>query len=99
MSNGVKLAKQVIHDKLETQIKTVEAKLETLRAQAEATKANVEIKSITALLPRKQAIRQKLQELKKSGGDQWEQAKADLEGRIADFEESVKGIESKAKAS
>jgi len=99
MSNEVKVAKQVVHDKLESQIKTAEAKLDTLKAQAEAAKANVEIKSITALLPRKQVIRQKLQELKKSGGDRWEQAKADLEGGIADFEKSVKGIESKAKVS
>ena len=38
---------------------------------------------------------QKLQELKKSGGDRFEQVKADIEARIADLEKSVKGIESK----
>jgi len=98
MSNDVNMAKQVIHDKLESQIKTAEAKLDTLKARAETAKANVEIKAIAALLPKKQVIQEKLQELKKSGGDRWEHAKADLEGRIADFEKSVKGIESKAKA-
>jgi multidrug resistance efflux pump len=98
MSNDVNMAKQVIHDKFESQIKTAEAKLDTLKARAEATKANVEIRAISELLPKKQVIQQKLQQLKKSGGDQWAQAKADLEGRIADFEKSLKGIESKAKA-
>jgi hypothetical protein len=95
MSTYVDVTKQVVHDKFESQIKTAEAKLDTLKAKAEASKANVEIKAITALLPKKQAILRKLEELKKSGGDRWEQAKADLEGRLADFEKSVKGIESK----
>jgi hypothetical protein len=93
------LAKQAIHDKLESQIKTAEAKLDTLKARAETAKANLEIKAIAELLPKKQVIQQKLQELKKSGGHRWEQEKTDLEARIADFEKSMKGIESKAKAS
>ena len=98
MSTDLNIAKQAIHDKFESQIKAAEAKLETLKARAEAAKANVEIKAIAELLPKKVEIQQKLEQLKKSGGDRWEQAKADLEGRIADFEKSVKGIESKAKA-
>ena len=99
MSTDLNIAKQAIHDKLESQIKAAEAKLETLKARAEAAKANVEIKAIAELLPKKVEIQQKLEQLKKAGGDRWGQAKADLEGRIADFEKSVKGIESKAKAS
>jgi len=98
MSTDVKLAKQAIHDKLESQINTAEAKLSTLKARAETSKANVELKAITELLTRKRAILQKLHELKKSDGGKWEQAKADLETRIADLEKSVKGIESKTKA-
>ena len=66
MSAVVNLAKQAIFDKLESQIKIVEAKLETLKARAETAKANIEIKAITKLLTRK---RRKLQELKKSDGD------------------------------
>jgi multidrug efflux pump subunit AcrA (membrane-fusion protein) len=99
MSDDVTIAKQVVHDKLESQIKTAEAKLETLKARAEAAKANLEIKAIAALLPKKQAMQQKFQELKNSGGERWEHAKADLEGRIAEFEKSVRALESKAKAS
>ena len=98
MSTEAKIAKQVIHDKLESQIKTAEAKLDTLKARAEAAKANLEIKAIAELLTKKPVIHQKLQELKTSGVDRWEHVKADLETRIADFEKSVKGIESKAKA-
>ena len=99
MTTDVNMAKQAIHDKLESQIKIAEAKLDTLKAKAEAAKANIEIKTIAELLTRKHGILQKLRELKKSGGSQWEQAKADLEARVADFEKSVKGIESKAKPS
>jgi multidrug resistance efflux pump len=98
MSTDVSLAKQAIHDKLESQIKLAEAKLETLKARAEAAKANLEIKVITDLLTKKPVIQQKLQELKKAGADRWEQAKTDIETRISDFEKSVKGIESKLKA-
>jgi hypothetical protein len=92
------LAKQAIHDKLESQINTAEAKLNTLKARAGTAKANVELKAIAELLTGKQALVHKLRELKKSDGGQWERAKGDLETRIADFEKSVKGIESKAKA-
>jgi multidrug resistance efflux pump len=99
MSTEVNIAKQAIHDMLESKIKTAEAKLDTLKARAESAKANVEIKAITELLTKKLVIRQKLQELKNSAGDRWEQTKADLEARITDFEKSEKGIESKLKPS
>ena len=46
MSTDVNMAKQAIHDKLESQIKTAEAKLDTLKARAETAKANVEIKAV-----------------------------------------------------
>jgi hypothetical protein len=98
MSSDVKLAKKAIHDKLESQIDTAEAKLNTLKARAETTKADVELKAIAELLTGKQALVHKLHELKKSDGGQWDRVKADLEARIADFEKSVKGVESKAKA-
>ena len=98
MSTDVKMAKQVIHDKLESQINTVGAKLDTLKAQAETAKANVEIKAIAELLPKKLVMQHKLQELKKLGEDRFEQTKADLETQVAAFEKAVKGIESKLKA-
>jgi len=99
VSTGVNLAKQAIHDKLEFHIKTAEAKLEMLKAQAEVAKANIEIKAVAELLTKRQVLERELKGLRKLGGDRWEHAKADLEARIADFEELVRDIESKAKAS
>ena len=99
MNTDVDMAKQAILDKLEAQMKTAEAELYMLKARAETAKANVEIKAITELLTTKLAIELKLQELKKAAGAQWEHAKVDLEARIADFEKSVKRMESKVKAS
>jgi multidrug resistance efflux pump len=99
MSTELRMAKQAVHDKIESQIKTAQAKLETLKAQAEATNANVEIKVIADLLTRKHAIDQKLAELRKSGDDGYEQAKGDVEARVAELEKSVKAIEAKVHAS
>jgi len=98
MSTEVKMAKQVFHEKLESQINAVGAKLDTLKAQAEKAKANAEIKAIAELLPKKMAMQHKLQELKKSGEDRFQQAKGDLETQVAAFEHAVKGIESKIRA-
>lgn len=98
MATAAKLAKQVIHNKLESQIRIAEAELDTLKARAETAKSNVEIKAILELAPKTERIQQKLNELKNSDGKQWEAAKADLESRIADLHEHVKGIESKVKA-
>jgi hypothetical protein len=98
MNTGATAAKQALHDKLESQIKLAEDKLHTLKAQAENARANAEIKAIADLFPKKRSIQRKLQDLKKSSGEAWNHAKADLETQIADFEESIKGIESKARA-
>ena len=98
MTTVPNLAKQAVHDKFESQVKTAEAKLETLKARAAAAKANVELKAITELLPKKQMIQDKLGELKESSGDKWEQVRGELESRIAEFEKSVKAIEPRANA-
>jgi len=97
MSVEVSTAKHVVHDKLESQLNSAEAKLDTLKSRAEVAKANFEIKAIAALAAQKLEIHQKLQELKRTGDDKWEQAKRDLEARVAAFEKSVKEIEAKVK--
>jgi hypothetical protein len=98
MSTETNVAKTVIHDKLESQINTVQAKLDTLKAKAEATKANAELKAIAELMTTKQGIDKKLSDLKKSGESGYQQAKSDVESRVADLEKSVKAIEAKFKA-
>jgi len=98
MSTPTNVAKQAVHDKIESQVKTVQAKLDALKAKAEAAKAIAEIKSIADLVVKKQAIDRKLSELKKSGETTYEQAKADIESRVADLEKSVQAIEAKFKA-
>jgi hypothetical protein len=92
-------AKQIFHEKAESQINSVVAKLETLRARAENARADAsEAKAIAELLVKKQAIDHMLKELKKSNGHEWDHSKAALVARIAEFEAVLKGIESNAKA-
>jgi hypothetical protein len=92
------VGKQVIHDKIESQMKIAQGKLETLKAKAEAAKANSELKAIADLLVRKHAIDQKLSELKKASEKTYQQAKTDVEARVAELEKSVQAIEAKFKA-
>ena len=98
MNTEVKIAKHVIQDKLEAQVKTAEARLDTLKARAQSAKANLETAAIAELLARKTGIRQKLQELKTMGEERWEKAKADIERLITEFDKAVNQIETKLKA-
>ncbi len=98
MTTSTMVAKQAVHDELESQIRLAEARLNTLKAHAENAKARAEIKAIADLAPKRQLIQRKLQELKKSSGEAWNQAKSDLEAHIVELEKLLKGIESKAKA-
>ena len=98
MSTEQNIAKKVIHDKIESQINSVQAKLETLKAKAEAAKANAELRVIGDLLTKKRAIDQRLGELKQSTDTSYQQTKTDVEARVAELEQSVKAIEAKFKA-
>jgi hypothetical protein len=92
-------ARQEVYDQVESWIKTAQAKLKTLEGQAEGKMTKVEVEAYETLLPKLEAIQQKQQQLKNSSGKQGKQLKSDLERLIADFEKSVKEIESEAKAS
>lgn len=99
MTTHTNEAKQIFHEKVESQINKVVAKLETLRARAENARADAsEAKAIAELLVKKQAIEHMLKELKKSNGHEWDHSKAALVAGIAEFEAILKGIESNAKA-
>jgi len=97
MSTEIDMTKKAIYDKIESQITAVQAKLETLKAKAERAKANAELKVIADLLTKKQVIDHRLSELKKSGETTYQQAKTDVESRIAELDKSVKAIEAKLK--
>ena len=98
MTIEAKAAKGAVHDMLEAKIRTVESKLDTLKAQAETRKATVEIKAIAAIAARKIQLRQKFEELRSLGDDNWEHAKKQLESLVAKFEKEVKDIEAKVHA-
>jgi hypothetical protein len=98
MTTDASIAKQVIEDEIESQITSAKAKLEVLASKAEGSMVKAKVEAYEALMPKLQAIEQKLLQLKKTTGAQWEQAKTDLEVLISDFKESVKEIESAAKA-
>ncbi|MGP8175196.1 MAG: hypothetical protein ACLP7O_11705 [Terracidiphilus sp.] len=97
MNIEVTTAKHAIHDKLESRIKTAEAKLDTLKARAEVAKANFELNAIAALAAQKLDLHEKLRELKASSEASWQHVKKDLETRIAAYEKSIKEIEAKVK--
>jgi hypothetical protein len=95
---AVNAARKAVYDKVESQIHTFEAQLATLKAKAESVKADAELKAIANLVTSKRTLDQKVAELKKAGEASYQQAKADVEARITEFEKSVKTIESKIKA-
>ncbi|HUL74322.1 MAG TPA: hypothetical protein VLT86_14545 [Vicinamibacterales bacterium] len=94
----VNVARKAVYDKIESQIHLLEAELATLKAKAESAKADAQLRAIANLITTKRALDQKVAELKNAGEAAFEQAKADLEARMADFAESVKTIQSKIKA-
>ena len=95
---AVNAARKAVYDKVESQIQTFEAQLATLKAKAESAKANAELKAIANLTTTKLALDQKVRELKKAGEATFQQAKAEVEARIADLGKAVKALESKIKA-
>lgn len=98
MTTDAKIAKQVIEDELELQINAAKAELEVLANRAAGTMVKAEVEAYETLMPKLQVIQQKMQELKKSTGANWQQTKADLEALISDFKKSVKEIASAAGA-
>src|SRR5262245_2244553 len=98
MSTATNIAKKAVQDKIESQIKIVQAKLETLKAKAETGKATAELKAITELVTKKQTIDRKLTELKQSGEASYDQARADIESHISELEKSLQSIEAKFRA-
>lgn len=94
----VNAARKAVYDKVESQILALDAQLATLTAKAESAKADAELKAIANLVMSKRTLDRKVTELKKAGDAVFQQAKADVDARIAEFDRSVKAIASKIKA-
>jgi F0F1-type ATP synthase membrane subunit b/b' len=90
-------ARKAAYDKIESQIHTFEAQLATLKAKAESAKADAELHAIAKLVTAKRALDEKVAELKQTGEAAFQQAKADVEARVGDFDRSLKAIQSKFK--
>lgn len=98
MAAGANIARQIIQHELESEIQSAKAEVELLASQVQDKMAHAEFEAYESLLPKLEAIEQKLQELKTTTGAQWEQTKTDLVVLIAHFKGSMKEIESVARA-
>lgn len=94
---AVNAARKAVYDKFESRIHTFEAKLATVKAKAETARADAELKAIAKLATAKFALDQKVAELKEATDAAFEQRKADVQARIAEFDTSIKTIEAKIK--
>ena len=94
----MKAAEKAVYDKVESQIHTFEAQVATLKAKAESAKADAELKAIANLATAKRTLDQKVAELKSAGETAFQQVKADVEGRVAEFDKSLKAIASRINA-
>ena len=91
----VNAARKVVYDKVESQIHTFEAQVATLKAKAESAKADAELTAIANLATAKRVLDAKVAELKSAGETKFEQVKADVERRVAEFDKSLQAIASK----
>jgi len=90
--------RQAICQRFALKVAIAQTRLETLKAKAEAAKAIGELRLIVDLAAKAYAIHRTLRELKKSGEAAYQQARVDVESRIAHLEQLVRTIEAKFKA-
>ncbi len=95
---AVKAARKAVYDKVESQIHTFEAQVATLKAKAESAKADAELAAIASLATAKRTLDQKVAELKSAGETAFQQVKADIESRFAEFDKSLQAIASRIHA-
>ena len=95
---AVKAVRKAVYDKVESQIHTFDAQVATLKAKAESAKAEAELSAIANLATAKGTLDQKVAELKSAGETAFQQVKAEVEARVAEFDESLQAIASKIDA-
>jgi chromosome segregation ATPase len=84
-------SKDEYQQKLEAQLREWSAKLEVLRAKADQAKAEQKMthqKEFEALQERKEALEERLDELRASGEDAWEEVKAGTEAAWKELDDA-----------
>ena len=92
---AVTAARKAVYDKVESQIHTFEAQVGTLKAKAESAKADAELAAIANLAAAKRVLDAKAAELKSAGEAKFEEVKAEVGRRAAEFERSLQAIASR----
>jgi predicted nucleic acid-binding Zn-ribbon protein len=91
-------ARKAVYDKIESQIHAFEEQVATLRAKAESARAAAEVKAIANLSAAKKTLDEKVAELKRAGETAFQQVKADVDARVAEFDKSLHALASKINA-
>lgn len=85
-------ARKAVFDTIASRIHTLEAQLAMLKAKAESAKADTEVTAIAKLATAKQTLDLKFAELKSNGAAAFDQVRADVERRVAEFDKSLQSI-------
>jgi cupin superfamily acireductone dioxygenase involved in methionine salvage len=85
-------------EQIEARLQQAKAKLDGLEATAKERKAHAEIETIKALRAKRDEIQERLQAFKAVGEAKTSQVKAEIETKVAAFEEEVSKLATKLKA-
>lgn len=83
---------------MEAQLKEWDAKIDQLKAKAQQAKADTKIEyqeELEALRAKKESMGQKLQELKSSGDEAWQDIRAGVEKAASELKSAFEGVSSK----
>ncbi|HSB06750.1 MAG TPA: universal stress protein [Thermodesulfobacteriota bacterium] len=90
--------KKAYQEKIETQLKEWEPKIDALKTKADKAKTDAQAmykEQVENLRTKQEAARQKLQELRDSGGEAWEEVKVGLDKAIEDLKQTFNRARSK----
>lgn len=93
-------AREAYQKKMESQLKEWNAKIDGLRARAERASADIQIEyyeQIDTLRTKQEAAQSKLQELKRAGGNAWQDLKAGVEAAWKELRNTMDNAVSKFK--
>jgi len=98
MNEAMNTIRKTMQDRIQAQVKTTLTRLEALKVKADSASSKAEQAAIADLLAQRQAIDQQLEALRTTSESTYQQAKKDVESRLAELEKSVQAIEAKFKA-